>query len=198
MKATQAPEQHEHSVKEPLTRYLAVSMVVHGLAIVGMIGSVLWWGKPTYYKPPSYSVSLVDAPLSLQQSTPADGGGKTAAKRPEVTQSPPAAPHSEPIAIEPEVLDVPPKPVPPQKEPEPKKVEPPAPKPKTVTEPPKKPPEAPPVPPQKAVQAPKTVAEPPKKPPEKQPEPKEVKQPPARPQSPPASATATEVQQAIA
>jgi TonB family protein len=54
------------------------------------------------------------------------------------------------------------------------------------------------VPPPKAVQAPKTVTEPPKKPPAKQPEPKEGKQPPVRTPSPPASATATEVQQAIA
>jgi TonB family protein len=199
MKATQAPEQHKHSDKEPLTTYLAVSAVVHGVAIAGMIGSVLWWGKPTYYKPPSYSVSLVDAPLSLRQSTPADGGGEKAAeKRPELAPSPPAAPRPEPIAVEPEVVEAPPKPAPPRPEPEPKKAEPPAPKPKTVAEPPKKPPEAPPVPPPKAVPAPKAVAEPPKKPPEKHPEPKEVKQPPARTPSPPASATATEVQQAIA
>jgi TonB family protein len=197
MKATQAPEQHEPTVKEPFTMYLAVSVVVHSLAIVGMLGSVLWWGKPTYYKPSSYSVSLVDAPLSLQQSTSAGGGEKPADKRPEVAPPPPPpAPRPEAIVVEPEVVEAPPKPAPPQKEPEPKKPELPAPKP--IIEPPKKQPEAPPAPPPKAVQAPKAMTEPPKKPSEKRPEPKEVKQPPARTPSPPASATATEAQQVIA
>ena len=198
MKATQAPEQSEPSASEPLTMYLAVSMVVHGLVIVGMIGSALWWGKPTYYKPPSYAVSLVDAPLSLRQSAPAGGGEKPAEQRPEVAPPPPPAPRPEAVVVEPEVVEVPPKPAPPKKEPEPKEAELPVPKPAPVPEPPKKPPEVPPVPPPKAVQAPKTVTEPPKKPPEKQPEPKEVKPPPARTPSPPASATATEAQQVIA
>jgi TonB family protein len=175
-------------------------MAVHGLVIVAMIGSVLWWGKPTYYKPPAYSVSLVDAPLSLRQLTPAGGGEEKAAeKRPEVVPPPPPpAPRPEPITVAPEVVEAPPKPAPPKKEPEPKKAELPAPKPNPATEPPKKQPEAPPVPPPKAVQAPKTVTEPPKKSSEKPPEPKEVKPPPARTPSPPASATATEAQQVIA
>jgi colicin import membrane protein len=200
MKVVETPQQHEHSVREPLKVYLAVSVAVHGLAIFVMIGGAWLWGKPQYYKPPSYSVSLVDAPLSIRQSDQNGGEGKPSEKRPEDNQQqPPAAPELPPApplpvkrqeatVVEPEVVEAPPKVAPPK--PEPKKVEPPKPEPKTVAEPPKKQPEAPPVS--------KTVTEAPRKPAEKRPEPKEVKPSPTRTLSPPKPATATEVQQAIA
>ena len=86
MKATQAPEQHEPSVKEPLTMYLAVSVAVHGLVIVGMLGSVLWWGKPTYYKPRHilYRWSMRHCRSNNQRQLAA--GEKPAEKRPEVAR----------------------------------------------------------------------------------------------------------------
>ena len=85
MKATQAPEQHEPSVKEPFTMYLAVSVAVHGLAIVGMLGSVLWWGKPTYYKPRHilYRWSMRHCRSNNQRRLAA---GEKADKRPEVAR----------------------------------------------------------------------------------------------------------------
>ena len=148
MKATQAPPHYEHIAREPLSIYLAVSVAVHGLVLVGMLGGMWLWGKPKYYKPPEYSVSLVDAPLSLRQSTPAGGGEKPAEKRPEVNkQEPPAAAEiptappppvkrPEPAVVDVEAVEMPPKAEPPKQEPEPKKAEPPAPKPQVVAEPP--------------------------------------------------------------
>jgi colicin import membrane protein len=65
---------------KPFATYLVLSIVFHAVLIAGMAASARWFNKPTYYKPASHIVSLVDAPSTLQQ-TPQAVRGKTANKK---------------------------------------------------------------------------------------------------------------------
>lgn len=69
------------STQKPFATYLVLSIVFHTIFIAGLLGSAQWLNKPKHYKPVSHTVSLVDAPSTLQQ-TPRSGQGKTAAKKP--------------------------------------------------------------------------------------------------------------------
>jgi TonB family protein len=178
--------------REPFAKYVTLSAVVHGAVVLGLLGSVWLWGTPTYYKPSSYTVSLVDAPLTLRQSTQTGGGEKSAAPPAPVGDQQPAAPAES--AAKPALLEPPPAPMkvlpaePMEVMPaEPVKVIPAEPTPKATPPPPK------------AVAAPQ----------EKKPEPKELKNPeptepkkpalaePKKPVAPPAATTATGARQAI-
>jgi colicin import membrane protein len=46
---------------------LAASLVLHSLVVMGVMGSSWWWRASVFEPTSSYSVSLVDAPLSLQK-----------------------------------------------------------------------------------------------------------------------------------
>ncbi|MDH3598813.1 MAG: TonB family protein [Candidatus Tectomicrobia bacterium] len=49
---------------------LAVSVVLHTLLVLGVMGSSWLWGTSVFEPALSYTVSLVDAPLSLQKPSP--------------------------------------------------------------------------------------------------------------------------------
>jgi colicin import membrane protein len=70
MKATEVQGQPIDSVKEPFAAYLALSAAVHGTLVVCAVAGAWWLGAPAYYKPSSYTVSLVDAPLTLRKPPP--------------------------------------------------------------------------------------------------------------------------------
>src|SRR5262245_66621565 len=95
--------------RDPFARYMTLSAVVHGAVILGLVGSVWLWGTPTYYKPSSYTVSLVDAPLTLRQSTQAGGGEKPAEKPAPVGDQQPAIPAE--TAAKPALVEQPPAPI---------------------------------------------------------------------------------------
>lgn len=169
------------SKRDLFAMYMALSAAVHGAVILGVLGSAWLWGTPTYYKLSSYTVSLVDAPLTLRQPTHAGGGEKPAEKPVAVGDQQSAAPAE--AALKPAPVEqptapvkvIPAVPVP--------KVTPPAAKPTTELQ--EKKPEP--------TEPKKSGLEEPKKP---------VVSPPPSPVSltpaqPPPSATATEARQAI-
>ena len=154
---------------EPRILSLLVSVLLHGLAGLGVAASTWWWGPPALETWKTQTVALVDAPLSLQAATALP----QAPPPPKVTEPKPEAPKLPPP---PKVAE--PKPEPPkvkEQKPEPPKAPPPPkatakkPEPPKVAEKKPAPPKAPP-PPKIAEKKP----EPPKKPPkvEKKPEPK--------------------------
>jgi colicin import membrane protein len=222
-KLRKIPPQPVEPGREPFASFVVLSAVVHGVAILCMLGGVWLWGDSSFFKPPSHMVTLVDGPLTLE-TTQVGGDGKPQGK-PSKSEAPgepgeplpPPPPALPPVKAE-QAIPAPKLPPPPKAVEEPLK-EAPKPKveaPKAAMEAPKKPPEPqtelPKVEPPK--EAPK-VAETPKKPPEpkvevpkeEQPPPRgamtlpkqEPKQPSAAPppplQAPPAAGT--EAQQAI-
>ena len=175
------------SKRDPFATYVILSAAVHGAVILGVLGSVWLWGTPTYYTPPPYTVSLVDAPLTLRQPTQAGGGEKPSEKPAAAGDRQAAAPAelaAKPVPVEQPPVAVKVIPAEPVKviPAEPVKVIPAEPVPK-VTPP-----------------APKAVAEPQEKKAEakdlKKPAPEEPKKPLASPPQPP-SATATEARQVV-
>jgi TonB family protein len=168
------------SKREPFAIYMALSAAVHGAVILGVLGGAWLWGTPTYYKPPPYTVSLVDAPLTLRQPTHAGGGEKPTEK--------PAAAGDQQSAAPAESAS---KPAPVEQPPAPGKVIPTAPIPKATppatkatTEPQEKKPEP--------TEPKKPALEEPKKP--------VVSPPPPQPAAPTQAqppATATEARQAV-
>jgi TonB family protein len=181
--------------REPLARYVTLSAVVHGVVVLGLLGSVWLWGTPTYFKPSLYTVSLVDAPLTLRQATQAGGGEKPATQPTPIGDQQPVAPAES--AAKPASVEQPPAPM---------KVIPAEPVKVIPAEPVKVIPAEP--APKATPPTPKAVAEPQ----EKKPEPKELKKPePAEPKKPaleepkkpvtspppPAATTATEARQVI-
>ncbi|MGQ4808410.1 hypothetical protein NKDENANG_01792 [Candidatus Entotheonellaceae bacterium PAL068K] len=74
MRAMQVQRQPADSGKEPFTAYLALSVAVHGIVALGLVGGAWLVGPPAASKPSSYTVTLMDAPLTLQQ--PRRSGGQ--------------------------------------------------------------------------------------------------------------------------
>ena len=157
---------------EPRILSLLVSVLLHGLAGLGVAASTWWWGPPALETWKTQTVALVDAPLSLQAATAlpqAPPPPKVTEPKPETPKLPPPPKVAEPKPEPPKIEEQKPEPPPPKataKKPEPPKVpEPPKKVAKKKPEPPKAPP-----PPKIAEKKP----EPPKKPPkvEKKPEPK--------------------------
>jgi TonB family protein len=109
-------------VKESFVTPLLFSIVVHGVFIGVVIGATWLWGRPTYYKPSAYTVSLVDAPLVLQQpeSAGVDSPPPTPQKEapaakptPARVEKPPAPPAATAKALETTLPVAPKKPAPP-------------------------------------------------------------------------------------
>lgn len=69
------------STQNPFTTYLVLSLVFHAVIIAGMASSTLWLHQPRRYQPASHTVSLVDAPATLQQVSQV-AQGRTADKKP--------------------------------------------------------------------------------------------------------------------
>lgn len=57
--------------REPVATSCVLSVIIHALLILVVISGSWLWGSPVYSKPSAYVVALVDAPLSLDQPTPA-------------------------------------------------------------------------------------------------------------------------------
>ena len=130
MKATGLQGRPTSPSQESFARYLALSAVVHAVAVLGLLGG-MWFGTPSYYKPSSYTVSLVDAPVTLRPAALTGGGEKPAeapSKPPEpgtlpqeTPQPPPKPPAPAPMTAAPEEKPKPvaaPEPAP-EKKPEP-------------------------------------------------------------------------------
>lgn len=66
MKTVEEQRPSDIPVRESLTTSLILSTLLHGGFLLCMLGGVWLWGGPTYYKPPAYTVALVDAPLTLK------------------------------------------------------------------------------------------------------------------------------------
>ncbi len=58
-------------VREPLTTSLFLSTLLHCGFVLCILGGAWLWGRPVYYKPPAYTVALVDAPLTIGTPPPA-------------------------------------------------------------------------------------------------------------------------------
>lgn len=181
MKATGLQGRLTFPSHESFARYLALSALAHAVVVLGVLGG-MWFGSPKYYKPSSYVVSLVDAPVTLQPSSSSGGGKKPAeapAKPPERKTPPEETP--QPPAKQQATAPTP------EKKPKPVVVSEPAPekKPKPVAE--KKPKPA-------AVSEPAPEKKP--KPVPKKPEPAVAQQKPAKPAEP-AAASAAKAQEAV-
>lgn len=64
-------------IREPLTTSLLLSTLLHGGFVLCVLGSAWLWGGPVYYKPPAYTVALVDVPLTIGPPPPS---ARTSAK----------------------------------------------------------------------------------------------------------------------
>jgi colicin import membrane protein len=84
MKTTEVQGQPIDPVKEPFATYLVLSAAVHGALVVCVVTGAWWLGMPTYYKPSSYTVSLVDAPLTLRTPSPSVSS-KTSSEAPKAS-----------------------------------------------------------------------------------------------------------------
>jgi TonB family protein len=62
--------QTENPVREPFATSCIVSILMHGLFVGAAIAAAWVWGAPLYYKPSATMVTLVDAPLELNQPEP--------------------------------------------------------------------------------------------------------------------------------
>lgn len=71
MNTVEGQRQSDIPVREPLTTSLLLSTLLHGGFVLCVLGGAWLWGSPVYYKPPAYTVALVDTPLSLRQPPPA-------------------------------------------------------------------------------------------------------------------------------
>jgi TonB family protein len=108
MKTTKVPRQPTDPVQAPFVAYVVLSAAVHGVLILGMIGGAWWVWTPTYYKPSAYTVALVDAPLSLQQTSPSAQGQTAPGKpAPVAKQSPPVQEKSAPPPGQPTTVSKP-------------------------------------------------------------------------------------------
>ena len=71
MNTVEGQRQSDIPVREPLTTSLLLSTLLHGGFVLCVLGGAWLWGSPVYYKPPAYTVALVDAPLTIRQPPPA-------------------------------------------------------------------------------------------------------------------------------
>jgi colicin import membrane protein len=184
MKATGLQGRLTFPSHESFARYLALSALAHAVVVLGVLGG-MWFSSPKYYKPSSYVVSLVDAPVTLQPSS-SSGGGKQPAEapaKPPERKTPPEEILQPPAKQQ---ATAPPTPEAPEKKPKPVVVSEPAPekkpKPVAVSEP---------APEKKPKPVPKKPEPVPKKP-----EPAVAQQKPAKPAEP-AAASAAKAQEAV-
>ena len=104
-------------IREPLTTSLLLSTLLHGGFVLCVLGSAWLWGGPVYYKPPAYTVALVDTPLTIgpppavrtRRSAKPKQSRPATSKRP-TPKTPPRAAPPKARAAPPKARAAPPKP----------------------------------------------------------------------------------------
>ncbi len=108
MKALDVQRQSASPAKRRLSAFIVLSAALHGLLFVGLVSSARWLDKPKPYQPTPYSVSLVDAPLTLrqpprsvQEKAPIKQSKPSAQQRSsgQAKTTPKAAPHKPPTKL---------------------------------------------------------------------------------------------------
>ncbi len=94
--------------RAPRATSLVVSVLFHGIAIFGVISGAWLWGTPNLDKLASYTVSLIDAPLSLRKPS-SDTLRPAPASPPPLAPLAPLQPEPAPEAPAPKPVPVPPK-----------------------------------------------------------------------------------------